>query len=100
MRSSVPRSALPRSKWWIAEGKGVETSAAAGSRMVAAREFPGDRRSNCVVDACCCWANDRLAIDMNRAESIEETEDLPRLNGGEAMAELKKPRPHNPPASR
>ncbi len=67
--------------------------------MVAGGESPGDRRSNRFVDACSCWANDRLAIDMNRAESIEETEDLPRLNGGEATAELKKPRPHYPPAA-
>jgi hypothetical protein len=75
------------------------TSATAGSCMVAGAESPGDRRSNRLVDACCCWANDRLAIDMNRAESIEETGDLPRLSGGEAMAELKKPRPHNPAAA-
>jgi len=36
---------------------------------------------------------------MDRAESIVECEGFPRLNGGEAMAELNKPRPHNPPVA-
>src|ERR1700730_2873482 len=100
MRSSVPRSALPRSKWWIAEGIVIEASAAAPSCMAAGGKFPGGRRSRCVVvDACSWWANDRLAKNMDRPESIVENEDLPRLNGGEAMAELNQPRPHDPTAA-
>jgi ElaB/YqjD/DUF883 family membrane-anchored ribosome-binding protein len=36
---------------------------------------------------------------MDRTESIVEGEALPRPIGGEAIAELIKPRPHNPPAA-
>jgi hypothetical protein len=52
-----------------------------------------------MLDACSWRANDRLATNVYRGESIVEGEDLPWLNGGEATAELIKPRPHNPPTA-
>jgi hypothetical protein len=98
LRSSVSRSTLPRSKWWMAEGKGAGASSAV-PRFSVRGESSGVRRSRCGADVWSWWANNRLDIDLDRAESTLKSEDHSRLSGGEAMAELNQPRPHIPPAA-
>src|ERR1700731_541273 len=98
MRSSAPTSALPRYKWWIAVGKGAKAGAVT-PLGVTREDSLGVRRSSWLVDGCSWWANGRPTTNRDRAVAIVEREDFPLLSGGEATAELIKPRPQSPPAA-
>ena len=99
LRSSVWRSGLPRSKWCIADGKDAGASAATAPRSIVRGESSGGRRSSGVADVGSWWANNRVDADLDRGDSMVESEDHSRPSGGEALAELNQPRPHNPPAA-